>query len=128
MANSMIAQGGEKSSADWGRGKYIDAAIGFYKPLGNHGVFEIFSGFGSSTQHHQYNGSTADLCFTKLFLQPSIGLTYKVFDVALTAGISNINFFKIDNPFDRNNEEFYTLNNISQNKNSYLFEPAVTFK
>ena len=128
MANAMVAEGGEKSSADWGRGKYIDAAIGYYKPFCNYWVFEIFTGFGNGKQHHHYNDGTSDLSFTKLIFQPSIGLTYNAFDIALTTGISYINFYKINNPFDRNHEEFYTLNNISQNHNSYLFEPSITLR
>ena len=128
MANSMFAKGGDKSSLDWGRGNLIDGAIGFYNSIGNHGVFEIFSGFGGSKQHHQYSSGTADLYFSKLFVQPSIGLTYKSFDIAVTAGISNINFYKINSTLDRNQEESYSLYTISQNHNSYLFESSITLR
>lgn len=128
IVNTMFAKGGEKTSADWGRGNCIDGALGFYTPIKKHGVFEIFAGYGESKQHHQYSGGTADLHFTKFFLQPSIGLSYKRFDIALTAGISNINFYKINKTLDRNHEETYTLNTISQNHNSYLFEPSITLR
>lgn len=140
MANAMFANGGENSSANWGKGNYFDGAIGFYKPFSNHWVFEIFTGFGNSAQHHQYNqydaegwnsqnnDGTADLYFTKFFVQPSIGLTFKNFDIALTAGVSSINFYRINNSLDRNNEESYKLFTISQNHNSYLFEHSITLR
>lgn len=140
MANAMFAKGGENSSANWGKGSYFDGAIGFYKPFSNQWVFEIFTGFGNSAQHHQYNQydaegwssqnneGTADLYFTKFFVQPSIGLTFKNFDIAVTAGISSINFYRINNSPHTNNEESYRLFTISQNHNSILFEPSITLR
>ena len=128
MANVMVADGGEKSSGDWGIGKYYDAGIGYYKAFGKHLVFEVFGGIGNSKQHHRYDKGTADLRFRKVFLQPSIGITYNGFDIALTAGISNINFYKINNPLDKNLEEYFIINNIAEHKNSYLFEPALTIR
>ncbi|MFH1005089.1 MAG: hypothetical protein V1781_06305 [Bacteroidota bacterium] len=133
MTNFMLAESGDNSKNNWGKGNYIDGAIGYYKPLDEFAVFEIYGGFGASKQHHQYannnyNNGTSDLSFTKLFLQPSIGLTFNAFDIALSTRICNLSFFKIDNQIDKRNSEFYYLDTIAQNRNSYLLETALTIR
>jgi hypothetical protein len=128
----MLAWGevGYIDSLNMGKGQYIDAALGYFKPLGKHGVFEIFQGISGSKQHHQYaDQESADLSFTKVFIQPSIGLTYKAFDFAFTSGFSNINFYKINNQIiDPNNIEYARVDLISRNKNAFLFEPSLTIR
>jgi hypothetical protein len=131
MTNFMLAWGGDDH--DGGKGQYIDAAFGYFQPLGKHGVFEIFEGIGGSKQHHQYVGQslskgTADLSFTKIFIQPSIGLTYNAFDIAFTSCFSNINFHKVDNNIDPSVRDYYLVDLISRNKNSFLFEPSLTIR
>jgi len=120
----------DKSTKNWGSGKSFDIAFGYYKPLSTHCVFEIYGGIGGSNQSHHYNGTssagndrTSELSFRKLFLQPSLGLTYSGFDIALTTSISRVGFYKIDNQALEPEIEA-----ISQNRNSILFEPALTIR
>ncbi|MCX6253680.1 MAG: hypothetical protein NTV31_04295, partial [Bacteroidia bacterium] len=90
MTDFMSARGGNVSGKNYGKGNYLDGAIGYYKPTGKTGVFEIYGGLGGSNQYHeytsayynQYNG-TSDLSFIKLYIQPSFGFTFNVFDIAL---------------------------------------------
>ena len=123
MADFMTAKGGKVSDNNWGKGNYFDGAIGYYKPLGKSGVFEIYGGLGGSTQHHEYtilnfNGGTiynsyggkSDLSFLKAFVQPSIGLTYKSFDIAVSTRISRISFTNIDNSISGNPDLYNRLN------------------
>lgn len=143
MANFMSAMGGDQSKNNWGKGNYLDCAIGYYKPFDKFAVFEIYGGFGASNQHHQYqlssssfsggattyyNSGTADLSFTKFFIQPSIGLTFKAFDIALSSRLCNLSFYKIDNQIDMQNPEFYFLDTLAQNRNPYLLETALTIR
>jgi hypothetical protein len=134
MTNLMFAHGGDPNDDEWAKGHYFDAAFGYFKPLGNRGVFEIYGGAGASKQHHEYdskstpNGGLADLSFTKVFIQPSIGLTYNGFDIALTSGISNINFNKINNQISPSHSEYSSVKRISTNRNSFLFEPSFTIR
>jgi hypothetical protein len=132
MTNYMLAwgEGGYIDSLDMGKGQYIDAAFGYFKPIGKHGVFEIFQGLGSSQQHHEYFfEGTSDLSFTKVFIQPSIGLTYNAIDVAFTSGFSNINFYKVNNQITNpNGSEYASVDLISKNKNAFLFEPSLTLR
>ena len=78
IADFMSARGGDVSSnEDWGKGTYFDAAIGYFKPVNKYGVFEIYGGLGTSSQHHNYvqysssggitSGGTSYLTFIKPF-------------------------------------------------------------
>jgi hypothetical protein len=141
MANFMSAKGGDVSdNKNWAKGNYLDGAIGYYKPINKYGVFEIYGGFGGSNQHHHYmntnynsgtisnsSGGTSDLSFTKIFVQPSFGLTFKGFDVALSNRICILSFNKINNQISGNSEEHNTLNSIS-NKSHLFLEPAITIR
>ena len=133
MADFMSASGGNVSSNNWGKGMYLDGAVGYYKSLNDIGVFEIYGGIGTSNQHHQYstgnhNDGTADLSFTKIFLQPSLGLTFKAFDIAISTRFSKLSFNKVDNQINLNNYEIYNLDTIALNRNSFLIEPALTLR
>lgn len=135
LTNFMSAKGGEVSENNWAKGNYFDGAIGYYKPVNRFGVFEIYGGLGVSNQHHQYidiynnfyNG-TSDLSFTKLFVQPSFGLTFKWFDIALSNRFCSLYFNKIDNQINRQDPKFYYLNSIAQKKNYLFLEPAITIR
>ena len=54
MTNFMSAKGIDNNEESWAKGTYLDAAIGYYKPLHKSGVFEIYGGVSGSKQHHQY--------------------------------------------------------------------------
>lgn len=142
MSSVMFAKGGDVSKNNWGKGYYVEGGMGYYKPLENYAVIEIFGGFGASEQHHQYEytsvsfwggGSTkytgtADLSFTKVFLQPSFGLTFKNFEFALSTRLSYLSFYNINNQIDKRSIEFNYLDTISQNRNSLLLETALTIR
>ena len=129
MANYMSAIGGNKSTFEWGKGTYMDAAFGYYKSIKNHGVFEVFGGVGSSKQYHEYSygdegkRGTSELSFIKYFIQPSIGLTHSGVDIAFTSKLSNISFYNIKIDINESDVE-----EISKNRNSILFEPAITIR
>ena len=144
MTNFMSAKGIENSEESWAKGNYLDAAIGYYKPLHKSGVFEIYGGVGGSKQHHQYrseiydpgnpaynlNAGTSDLSFIKIFIQPSIGMTFNGFDFAFSTRFNRLSFNKTDNQIDElsNEYEFDKLNTTAQTKNFLFFEPALTIR
>ncbi len=55
MTNFMSAKGGDVSydNEDLGKGNYLEAAIGYYKPIEKYSVFEIYGGVCGGNQHHQ---------------------------------------------------------------------------
>ena len=133
MTNFAGAKGGEKSNNNWGKGKYIEGAVGYYRPLDEFVVAEVYAGLGVSNQHHQYgtaeyNNGTADLSFVKYFLQPSVGLTFKAFEIAVSTRFSRLSFLNVDNRITMDNPELHYVDALAQNKVSYLFEPALTIR
>lgn len=125
----------DEYEVDLGKGNYFDLALGYFKPLDKNTLFEIYGGFGSSTQNHKYGyyndgspGAEAHLSFIKLFLQPSLGYTSNGFDVAVTAGLSNIIFREINNRVSHGSPHYEEVNLISKNRSSFLFEPSLTVR
>lgn len=141
MANFMSAKGGNISdNADWGKGNYVDGAIGYFKPIKKYGVFEIYGGIGGSNQRHQYmttsyingtssstSGGFSDLSFTKIFVQPSFGFTFNAVDIAASTRICVLTFKSVVNQIYGNTDESNTLNNISDGSHLFL-EPAITIR
>lgn len=141
MANFMSAKGGNMSyNTDWGKGNYLDAAIGYFKPVKEFSVFEIYGGIGGSNQRHQYSsayhmnattsstsGGFSDLSFTKIFVQPSFGFTFNAFDIAASTRICVLTFKSVVNQINGNVDESNTLNNISGGSHLFL-EPAITIR
>jgi hypothetical protein len=133
MTNFMYAQGGKDSGNNWAKGKFIEGAIGYYKPFKTNGVFEIYGGYGGGNQHHQYgedniNRGKSDLSFTRIFLQPSVGITFKGFDFALSTRVCRLDFNKIDFQTATHGSAFHEMDAIAHNKTSYLLEPAFTIR
>ncbi len=140
MTDFMSAWGGDLSDKDYGKGTYFDAALGYYKPIKNSGVFEIYGGLGGSSQHHEYTGlrydqgtfydqyeGRSDLSFLKLFIQPSFGLTFSIFDVAVSTRLSRISFITVDNYVYGNTYLYDELHSLSD-KSHFFLEPAGTLR
>jgi hypothetical protein len=141
MANFMSAKGGIISdNEDWGKGNYLDGAIGYFRPIKKSGVFEIYGGIGGSNQRHNYtklsyiNGTASssstgfsDLSFTKIFVQPSFGFTFNAVDIAASTRICVLTFRRVLNQINGNVDESNTLNNISDGSHFFL-EPAITIR
>jgi hypothetical protein len=139
MANFISAKDLENDEYSWGKGNYIEGAAGYFKPFGKSKVFEIYGGFGGSKQNHQYrpelidtiyNAGTSELSFTRLFLQPSIGLTFSIFDIAFSTRMCWLSFNNANNQIDRklNEQEFDKFNSLVNDKNFIFFEPALTIR
>jgi hypothetical protein len=142
LANFMSAWGGDVSDNDYGRGTCLDGGIGYFKPIKDYGVFEIYGGLGGSSQHHEYSGphydsftgtiyteydGSSDLAFFKLFIQPSFGVTYSVFDFIASARFSSLSFISVENNIYGNTYLYDDLNSISNNGQFFL-EPAATLR
>jgi hypothetical protein len=134
MADFMSASGGNISSHNYGKGNYFDGAVGYYKPLGKYGVFEVYGGIGHSKQHHEYNNSyydpktgKADLSFLKFYIQPSIGFTSDYFDIAVSTRISRVTFNNIENNIAGSTDEYDKLYFLADKSHLFL-EPGITVR
>jgi hypothetical protein len=141
MADFMTARGGEDApDRDWGKGIYLDGAAGYFKPVKEYGVFEIYGGMGWSRQDHNYMNythstsanvyaGTSSLVFTKFFIQPSYGFTFKPFDIAVSSRINLLYFNTVENNIlsEVDSWEYEQLNGVDD-KTHLFFEPAITLR
>ncbi len=143
MANYMSASGGNLSSNDWGKGKYYEAAFGYYNSYKKNKVFEVFAGMGIGNQQHKYEESSysfmgggtsyydigsSDLSFRKLFIQPSIGYSNRIVDIAYSSGLSWLSFYDVKNNITSNKAPYLDVDAIAKKRNSYMFENALTLR
>lgn len=125
---------------DFSRLSYFEVALGYYKTFKKIAIFELYGGYGHNTQRHgfsyvEYSGSyyfdrlpdgTADMSFSKIFIQPDIGIKVDWFEAAFSCRLSNLNFKNINSY-----ETVYhldELNILRQNTSPWLLEPAFTFR
>ena len=134
MADFMAAKGGNVSSQNYGKGEYFEGAIGYFRPAGDNGVFEIYGGLGGSNQHHEYASEydnvyygSSHLSFLKFFIQPSFGLTFNMFDIAFSTRFCSMSYDIRDNSIYGNEYEYSDLYAVA-NKIHFNLEPALTFR
>ena len=142
MADYMHVKGGDVSGKDYGKGNYYDGAIGYYKPIKEYGVFEIYGGLGGSNQHHEYSSFSydyntgtyhdvydgkSDLSFMNFFIQPSFGITFDFFDVAFSTRFCIVSFTNVEKNISGNTILYDEINTISD-KSYYYLEPAITVR
>jgi hypothetical protein len=101
---------------------YFEGAVGYFNPIARHSVFEIYGGYGISNRLNHYESlyykndkhTTSEICFTKVFLQPSIGAKFEGFDLAFSARLCK-NFYR--------NIDYYYYDN-----DDIIVEPAITIR
>jgi hypothetical protein len=142
MANFMSARGGNVSSKNYGKGNYLEGAIGYYKPEGKYGIFEVYGGLGGSNQYHEYSGlrynditgtfenvpyGSADLSYLKFFIQPSYGITLNLLDVALSARFCSVDYNIKNNNASGSSDEYDKIYSLA-NTIHFNVEPALTVR
>ena len=128
-ANYMEARGGNFDSKNGARGNYKDISLGYFRPVRDRFVFEVFTGYGYSNQLHHYSeDESAQLSFQKYFIQPSFGLTTEFLDIAVTPTFSRLSFQHIQSNVYSNSFESAALAQISDRRTSILFEPTLTMR
>lgn len=127
IGNSYTAQGGNKKKNNYGEGSYYEAGCGYFKPVLEKFVFETYGGIGLGNVENRYEDyGYSNLDYNKYFLQPSFGFTSKYFETALSVRFCGLYYNKIvDNTIQDNKEN---VEYIKNNKFSYLFEPALTYR
>jgi hypothetical protein len=137
MTNFMSVKG-ENLGEGYGKGNYLEGALGYFKPIKEWGVFEIYGGFGGGKQHHEYYNTSdkligsSNLSSVRIYLQPSFGLTYNAFDIALSTRVCRLSFDNINSKelgnsasnYEDERSELYALSN----KSHFFIEPALTLR
>lgn len=128
MVNFMTAKGENSSNENSANGNFLEAAVGYYKPVEKAGVFEVYGGIGGSNQHHHYSDSgTSDLSSLRFFVQPSYGFTFDPVDIAFSTRLSALSFVNTDNYVLRNTVLYDKVNSLSH-QTHLLLEPALTIR
>ncbi|MBD0259768.1 MAG: hypothetical protein ICV83_28965 [Cytophagales bacterium] len=137
VVNVIAARGGEVGDARSGYGYLLEAGSGYFRPLGEYGVFEAYGGLGVGQAKNRYHSdrsviSTANstVGLVRVFGQPSIGLTTPYFDAAFSTRVA---WLSMHNPREtaRGAPAFsgnYEWEYMRLNPNSLLFEPAATLR
>jgi len=145
MTNYISTRGIENSDESQGNGNFLEGGAGYFRTLGKSGVFEIYGGAGGSRQNHFYatrdfdphdtllydiSAGTSSLSFMRLFVQPSVGLSYDWLEFAFSTRFCRLSYNRIDNQIDRtrNEYEYDKLNSLVNDRNHLYFEPAITIR
>lgn len=125
---------------DLSKYSYFEGFGGFYTSFKTIGVFEIYAGYGGGSGQHTFaynewdwgsggwvQDGTADMKFSKIFIQPDVGIRMKTIEAAFSLRLSNITFDEINFSSDvvyRRDE----LLLLRSNNTSWLIEPGFTFR
>lgn len=135
QANGGLFIPGDLDNGNGGSGRFLEVGGGYYQPLDNNLVFEIYGLFGmGSVENHlpstiaDYPSTTGDISASILRygIQPNFGYKSKYFTVAVSSRIVNMNYSNIkgDLIFDNQNQVAY----LESNKSNFLIEPAITIR
>ncbi|MCK5853333.1 hypothetical protein KAH27_09930 [bacterium] len=122
---------------EYSKGYIFEAGAGYFKSLNHLFVFETYGGFGFGNVENRYrisyynNQAISNLDIIKYFVQPSIGLTTRYFDMAISTKFSGLNYLNFSYPNHENSmpeEDLKDLDYIERNSFSLLFEPAATIR
>jgi hypothetical protein len=131
--NAMSTTGGSVADHDYGRGKYFDAALGYFQPISNWMVLEMYGGVGKGVQKHEYSynydyqDGWSRLSYNKIYLQPSYGLTLlDYFDVAVSTRVGLLSYYDISYDIE-NTYETMDMEKLDDRLH-IMFEPALTLR
>ncbi len=120
---------------DGGSGKFLEFGGGYFRPIGEHLVFETYAilGFGSMENHFpstvQANPETSgnlSANIVRFGIQPNFGYKSKYFSAAISTRMVQLNYSKLagDLIFADEDQMAYLKNNRS----NFLVEPALTIR
>lgn len=113
---------------------FAEIGIGYFKPLNERAVFEIYTGVGKGKVafgNREYsNGGSFSTNFKRYFIQPSIGFSFSVVDLSLSMRYSHLSFYDSNTSRYKYNGDVNSIHNLANvDKHKYGFiEPAVTMR
>lgn len=133
-----------EDATDFSKGSMFEIGGGYYQPVGKIGSFSLIGGYGNGKQFHHYNTTsygpsnyweinsiletgTANLRYHRTFLQPSIGLTTKIVDVAFSTRLSGMHYYDVNALVEGQGDEYNTLNRLTWDSYWWI-EPALTLR
>ena len=135
MANGGLFFPSDLDNGDGGSGNFVELGGGYFKPLQNNLIFEVYGlvGFGSVENHFPSSVAANPLTngdisanVLRFGIQPNLGYKSKYFSVAVSSRIVNLSYNNIKGNliFDNINQVTY----LNDNSSNFLFEPALTIR
>lgn len=135
QANGGLFVPEDLDNGDGGSGKFIELGGGYYTPVAERFVFEVYGLLGSGSVENNLrsrattNPATSGNITASLFragIQPNFGFKSKYFTAAISSRIAHLTYSKIDGDliFEGANQEDY----LRDNNSNLLVEPALTLK
>ncbi len=116
MVNASFANRKSDSTSNFHKHNFFEGGLGYYKPFSEFGKFEVFGGFGYGKVQGSYISplwqSSADISYSRFFIQPAFGISREYIDVSFASRIVFVNFNQV----------------VSQNSYSIFMEPVITAK
>jgi hypothetical protein len=78
------------------KGHLVDAGVVYFLPFGSRFVFESVAGFGGGAATNERNHGTGTVKFRNYYIQPSIGIAGKHFDLALSTKYSILSYHNLE--------------------------------
>ncbi len=135
QANGGLFIPKDLENGDGGSGKFIEAGAGYFTPVSERFVFELYGLLGTGNVENDLrsrattNPPTTGVISASVFrygIQPNFGFKSKYFSAAVSSRIVSLNYSNIDGDlvFDGMNQRTY----LSDNSTNFLFEPALTLR
>ena len=129
QANAGLFIPVDLENGDGGSGKFIEIGGGYYKPIMENWIFEVYgiAGIGSFENHFP-STLTGDISCNifRICIQPDFGYKSKYFSAAISSRIVNLSYNNINGDLIFNGTEQHVY--LTDNASHFLLEPALTVK
>jgi hypothetical protein len=99
MVNTSFNNETSDTSEDYHKHQIYELALGYYGDISDYGRFEVYGGFGTGNikaynENLEFDNPRSDATFTRLFVQPSLGMKSDIFDgnLATRLAIVKVNY------------------------------------
>src|SRR5262245_33584880 len=129
MLNTDFAHGDSDS-----HGFVVEGGGGYYRPLRRRLAFEMYGGAGIGKALVRYgngqvsNPDSADLRFTKFFVQPDFGFRGKYVDAAIATRFTGLHYYGIETTLNSSVTSIPDVDYIRSHASSLLAEPSFIFR
>jgi hypothetical protein len=135
QANGGLFIPADLDNGDGGSGKFFEVGGGYFTPVAENFVFELYGlvGFGSVENHlpsttNSNPGTEGDISANifRYGIQPNFGFKSKYFSAAVSSRIVNLRYSNIDGDLVYDSED--QVSYLQDNKSNFLVEPALTVR
>lgn len=135
QANAGLFIPQDLDNGDGGSGKFFEGGLGYFKPIENRFVFELYglAGAGNVENHlpstaNANPGTEGDISANifRYGLQPNFGFKSKYFSAAVSSRLVNLRYSNIDGDLIYNGED--AAEYLRENNSHFLIEPALTLR